>query len=53
VGDELTAVLERMKVFPAVKLAPHYDGPEAPRRAEDALRAVSRGRAPDGVGRAS
>ena len=46
VGDELAAVLERMKAYPAVKLAPHYDGPEVPRRAEDALRAVSRVRTP-------
>ena len=48
VGYELGAVLQRMKTYPAVKLAPHYDGPEVPRRAEDALRAVSRGRTPSG-----
>ena len=46
-GDELDAVLERLRNYPPVKLAPHFDGPEVPRRAEDALRAVSRGR--DGV----
>jgi hypothetical protein len=45
-GDELAAVMERMRTYPAVKLAPHYDGPEVPRRAEDALRAVSRERTP-------
>jgi hypothetical protein len=45
-GGELEAVLEQMRSYPPVKLAPHFDGPGVPRRAEDALRAVSRGRAP-------
>lgn len=45
-GAELDAVLEQLSSYPAVKLAPHYDGPEVPRRAEDALRAVSRGGTP-------
>jgi hypothetical protein len=43
-GDELDAVLERLKRYPPVKLAPHFDGPEVPRRAEDALRAAARER---------
>jgi hypothetical protein len=45
-GAELDAVLEQLRGYPPVKLAPHYDGPEVPRRAEDALRAVSRGGTP-------
>ena len=43
-GDELAAVLERLRACPPVKLAPHFDGAGVSRRAEDALRAVSRGR---------
>jgi hemerythrin HHE cation binding domain-containing protein len=43
-GDELEAVLERLRTYPPVKLAPHLDGPGIVRRAEDALRAVSRRR---------
>jgi len=46
-GDELSAVLERLKRYPPVKLAPHFDGPEVPRRAEDALRAAARERESD------
>jgi Hemerythrin HHE cation binding domain len=45
-GDELDGVLERLKAYPPVKLAPHCDGSQVPRRAEDALRAVSRARKP-------
>jgi hypothetical protein len=45
-GDELAAVLERLRVYPPVKVAPHLDGPGIVRRAEDALRAVSRRRTP-------
>lgn len=45
-GDDLDAVLERLRAYPPVKLAPHFDGPDVPRRAEDAMRAVSRGRTP-------
>ena len=45
-GGEREAVLEQLRSYPPVKLAPHFDGPGVPRRAEDALRAVSRGRAP-------
>lgn len=41
-GAELEAVLEQLRSYPPVKLAPHFDGPEVVRRAEDALRAVSR-----------
>jgi len=43
-GDELEAVLERLKTYPPVKVAPHFDGPGVVRRADDALRAVTRGR---------
>lgn len=45
-GDELDAVLERLRTYPPVKLAPHFDGAGVSLRAEDALRAVSRRRAP-------
>ena len=37
---DVRSVLERMTAYPPVKLAPHFDGPGAIRRAEDALRAV-------------
>jgi hypothetical protein len=43
-GSELAAVLEQLKAYPPVKLAPHFDGPGVSRRADDALRAVLRGR---------
>jgi hypothetical protein len=43
-GGELEAVLEQLRSYPPVKLAPHFDGSGVPRRADDALRAVSRGR---------
>lgn len=46
-GDELQAVLEQLKTYPPVKLAPHFDGPGIVRRAEDALRVVSRARTPE------
>ena len=39
-GDELQEVLEQLKAYPPVKVAPHFDGPGTVRRAEDALRAV-------------
>ena len=39
---EVERVLEQMRAFPPVKLAPHFDGPGVCRRAEDALR-VARG----------
>jgi len=45
-GAELEAVLDQLRSYPPVKLAPHFDGPGVSRRAEDALRAVSRGGAP-------
>jgi hypothetical protein len=45
-GDELEDVLEKLRTYPPVKVAPHFDGPGVPRRAEDALRAVSGGRGP-------
>jgi hypothetical protein len=45
-GSELQAVLEQLKAYPPVKVAPHFDGPGIVRRAEDALRAVSRERTP-------
>jgi hypothetical protein len=45
-GDELEAVLEQLRSYPAVKVAPHFDGPGLSRTAVDALRAVSRERAP-------
>ena len=40
-GEELGTVLEQLKAYPPVKLAPHYDGPRVPRRAAEALRIVS------------
>jgi hypothetical protein len=43
-GSELEAVLEQLKAYPPVKVAPHFDGPGVPRRADDAMRAVTRGR---------
>ena len=43
IGDDLDAVLEQLKAYPPVKVAPHFDGASVCRRAEDALRAVSRG----------
>ena len=43
-GGELEAVLGRMKRYPPVKVAPHFDGPEISRLTVDALRAVSRRR---------
>ncbi len=43
-GSELEAVLEQLKAYPPVKVAPHFDGPGVSRRADDAMRAVSRGR---------
>ena len=36
-GDELQAVLEQLKAYPPVKVAPHFDGAGTVRRAEDAL----------------
>lgn len=41
-GGELEAVLERLRAYPPVKVAPHFDGPGVSRSAEDALRAVGR-----------
>ena len=41
-GDDLGTVLAELKAYPPVKLAPHYDGPQIPRRAEEALRIVRR-----------
>ncbi len=35
---QVEAVLEHLRSYPPVKLAPHYDGPAVCRRAEDALR---------------
>ena len=43
-GGELEAVMEQVRAYPPVKVAPHFDGPDVPRSAQDALRAVSRGR---------
>jgi len=43
-GGELEAVLEQLRTYPPVKLAPHFDGPGVCRRADDALRAVSKER---------
>jgi hypothetical protein len=40
-GADLEDVLAQLKAYPPVKLAPHFDGPEVARLAEDALRAVS------------
>ena len=45
-SDDRKAVLEELRAYPPVKVAPHFDGPEVPRRAEDALRAVARSPAP-------
>lgn len=45
-GGEMEAVLEQLRSYPPVKVAPHFDGPGLSRTAEDALRAVSRERSP-------
>jgi hypothetical protein len=37
-GDRAPAVVERMRAYPPVKVAPYRDGPRVLRRAEDALR---------------
>ncbi len=37
-GGRAAAVLERMRSYPAVKVAPYRDGPRVLHRAEDALR---------------
>ena len=44
--EDVESVLEALQTFPRIKVAPHFDGPETYRRAEDALRAVSRGEKP-------
>lgn len=36
------AVLERLRSYPRVKVAPHFDGPDVPRSAEAAMRYVRR-----------
>jgi hypothetical protein len=41
-GDELDAVMERLRAYPPVKVAPHFDGAGVSRRAADALRAVQK-----------
>jgi hypothetical protein len=41
-AGDAEAVVERMRRFPAVRVAPHYDGPGALRTAEEALRLSSR-----------
>jgi hypothetical protein len=38
--DEVRSLLERMRAYPPVKLAPHFDGPGAVRSAAEALRTV-------------
>jgi hypothetical protein len=40
-GGELESVMEQLRSYPPVKVAPHFDGEGVSRRAEDALRAVS------------
>ena len=40
-GEDLEAVLDQLRAYPPVKVAPHFDGPGVARRADDALRAVS------------
>ncbi len=41
-GGRAAAVLERMRSYPAVKVAPYRDGPRVLHRAEDALRVSAR-----------
>ncbi|HEX4824234.1 MAG TPA: hemerythrin domain-containing protein [Candidatus Polarisedimenticolaceae bacterium] len=41
-AGDVAAALDAMRAYPAVKLAPHFDGPDVPRTAEEAMRAVSR-----------
>ena len=36
-ADRAEEILSRVRAYPDVKLAPHYDGPEVFRRAKDAL----------------
>jgi hypothetical protein len=43
-ADDRDPLLRKMRAYPPVKLAPHFDGPDVPRTAHAALRAVSRGR---------
>ncbi len=41
-GSEAVTLLERAKAMPAVRTAPHFDGPAAHRTAESALRSAER-----------
>jgi hypothetical protein len=41
-GSETVTLLERAKAMPAVRTAPHFDGPAAHRTAESALRSAER-----------
>ena len=41
-GSEALTLLERAKAMPAVRTAPHFDGPAAHRTAESALRSAER-----------
>jgi hypothetical protein len=43
-APSVEAVLERLRTFPEVKLAPHVDGPRVIRTAEEALRVSGRQR---------
>jgi hypothetical protein len=43
-ATDADAVLERLRAYPPVKVAPHYNGPGACRTVEDALRVSSRQR---------
>jgi hypothetical protein len=41
-ADRADEILEKVRAYPEVKLAPHYDGPEVFRRAKDALEISAR-----------
>lgn len=45
-GEDAAELVARMREAPPVRLAAHYDGPEAVRTAADALRSAGRMRAP-------
>jgi hypothetical protein len=41
-ADRADEILEKVRAYPEVKVAPHYDGPEVFRRAKDALEMSAR-----------
>jgi len=45
-GSDAEVLVERMRVYPPVRVAPYSDGPRVLRRAEDALRLSAKSHAP-------